>query len=295
MGVLLTGWLGGETANVQMAVPSILVSKVRALRYHWWPVPLACWPPTRLGIRLAAWCCLLPATPACLSVPQTFDHGVICASEQSIVVVDEVRPRFLALAVGPGIADFALCSIGVCKLCLAASTDGSMPAAHFTSAVHACQAAAHKPATCHRSLTPQVYDAVKAELMLRGAYFLKDEEEKDRVGGHGVCGASRVLPRLVAFHCHPCVCMGPAGRVAVMTGPRPVEACGHAVPPHAPRPTATPRCAPPPPSQVRKTIIVNGRLNADIVGQSALRLADLFGIKVPEWTRVIIGEVRWLV
>lgn len=28
----------------------------------------------------------------------------------------------------------------------------------------------------------QVYDAVKAELMLRGAYFLKDEEEKDRVG-----------------------------------------------------------------------------------------------------------------
>ena len=31
----------------------------------------------------------------------------------------------------------------------------------------------------------QVYDAVKAELMLRGAYFLKDEEEKDRVGGFG--------------------------------------------------------------------------------------------------------------
>ncbi len=26
----------------------------------------------------------------------------------------------------------------------------------------------------------QVYDAVKAELMLRGAYFLKDEEEKDK-------------------------------------------------------------------------------------------------------------------
>ncbi len=36
---------------------------------------------------------------------------------------------------------------------------------------------------------------------------------------------------------------------------------------------------------------MNGRLNADVVGQSALRLADLFGLKVPEWTRVIIGEV----
>ncbi|KAI7843832.1 hypothetical protein COHA_002730 [Chlorella ohadii] len=103
-----------ETADIQMAVSSILVSK-------------------------------------------TFDHGVICASEQSIVVVDEV------------------------------------------------------------------YDAVKAELMLRGAYFLKDEEEKDKV---------------------------------------------------------------------RNTIIMNGRLNADVVGQSALRLADLFGLKVPEWTRVIIGEVE---
>lgn len=43
---------------------------------------------------------------------------------------------------------------------------------------------------------------------------------------------------------------------------------------------------------MRKTLIVNGRLNADVVGQSALRLADLFGLKVPEWTRVIIGEVR---
>ena len=55
----------------------------------------------------------------------------------------------------------------------------------------------------------------------------------------------------------------------------------------------TPHCIPPHPTlQVRNTLIVNGRLNADVVGQSAVRLADLFGLKVPEWTRVIIGEVR---
>ncbi|PSC69509.1 bifunctional acetaldehyde-alcohol dehydrogenase [Micractinium conductrix] len=101
-----------ETANIQTAVSSILLSK-------------------------------------------TFDNGVICASEQSVVVVDEV------------------------------------------------------------------YEQVKAEFIRRGAYFLTEEEK----------------------------------------------------------------------GKVRSKIFINGRLNADIVGQSAQKLAKLFGIEVPYWTKVIIGEV----
>ncbi|MGK7901162.1 MAG: aldehyde dehydrogenase family protein, partial [Hormoscilla sp.] len=38
-------------------------------------------------------------------------------------------------------------------------------------------------------------------------------------------------------------------------------------------------------------IIVNGRLNAEIVGQAVTKLAELVGISVPETTRVIVGEV----
>jgi acetaldehyde dehydrogenase/alcohol dehydrogenase len=41
-----------------------------------------------------------------------------------------------------------------------------------------------------------------------------------------------------------------------------------------------------------KLIIVNGRLNADIVGQPVSRLAELAGVNLPEDTRVIIGEVE---
>ncbi|OKH39410.1 bifunctional acetaldehyde-CoA/alcohol dehydrogenase [[Phormidium ambiguum] IAM M-71] len=41
-----------------------------------------------------------------------------------------------------------------------------------------------------------------------------------------------------------------------------------------------------------KLIIVNGRLNAEIVGQPVSKLAELAGIKLPEDTRVIIGEVE---
>lgn len=37
---------------------------------------------------------------------------------------------------------------------------------------------------------------------------------------------------------------------------------------------------------------INGRLNADIVGQSVQRLAEIFGIKVPEWAKVLVAEVR---
>ncbi|MCH5185828.1 MAG: bifunctional acetaldehyde-CoA/alcohol dehydrogenase [Oscillospiraceae bacterium] len=44
--------------------------------------------------------------------------------------------------------------------------------------------------------------------------------------------------------------------------------------------------------KVRKTIIVNGALNAKIVGQKPVTIAELAGIKIPESTRVIIGEVE---
>ncbi|EFW38859.1 bifunctional acetaldehyde-CoA/alcohol dehydrogenase [Treponema phagedenis] len=85
---------------------------------------------------------------------KTFDNGMICASEQSVIVVDSV------------------------------------------------------------------YDAVKKEFLQRGAYFLSPAE-KEKVG---------------------------------------------------------------------KTIIIDGVLNSAIVGQSAYRIAEMSGIKVPEETKVLIGE-----
>ena len=44
--------------------------------------------------------------------------------------------------------------------------------------------------------------------------------------------------------------------------------------------------------KVRKTIIINGALNAKIVGQSAHRIAELAGVSVPEGTKILIGEVE---
>ncbi len=44
--------------------------------------------------------------------------------------------------------------------------------------------------------------------------------------------------------------------------------------------------------KVRRTIIINGALNARIVGQSAYKIASLSGVKVPENTKVLIGEVE---
>ncbi|NCC86456.1 MAG: bifunctional acetaldehyde-CoA/alcohol dehydrogenase [Clostridia bacterium] len=44
--------------------------------------------------------------------------------------------------------------------------------------------------------------------------------------------------------------------------------------------------------KVRKTIIIGGALNAKIVGQSAYTIAALAGVKVPEDTKIIIGEVE---
>ena len=44
--------------------------------------------------------------------------------------------------------------------------------------------------------------------------------------------------------------------------------------------------------KVRKTIIINGSLNAKIVGQSAYKIAQLAGVTVPEETKILIGEVE---
>ena len=44
--------------------------------------------------------------------------------------------------------------------------------------------------------------------------------------------------------------------------------------------------------KVRKTIIINGALNAKIVGQSAHKIAELSGVTVPETTKILIGEVE---
>ncbi len=44
--------------------------------------------------------------------------------------------------------------------------------------------------------------------------------------------------------------------------------------------------------KVRKTIIINGSLNARIVGQSAKKIAELSGVEVPDGTKILIGEVE---
>lgn len=44
--------------------------------------------------------------------------------------------------------------------------------------------------------------------------------------------------------------------------------------------------------KVRKTIIINGSLNAKIVGQSAYKIAQLAKVDVPESTKILIGEVE---
>lgn len=44
--------------------------------------------------------------------------------------------------------------------------------------------------------------------------------------------------------------------------------------------------------RVRKTVIINGALNARIVGQTAKTIADLAGVHVPDGTKILIGEVE---
>ena len=44
--------------------------------------------------------------------------------------------------------------------------------------------------------------------------------------------------------------------------------------------------------KVRKTILINGALNAKIVGQKAAKIAELAGVTVPAGTKILIGEVE---
>ena len=44
--------------------------------------------------------------------------------------------------------------------------------------------------------------------------------------------------------------------------------------------------------KVRKTILINGALNAKIVGQKAHTIAQMAGVDVPESTKILIGEVE---
>ena len=44
--------------------------------------------------------------------------------------------------------------------------------------------------------------------------------------------------------------------------------------------------------KVRKTILINGALNAKIVGQKAAKIAELAGVSVPAGTKILIGEVE---
>jgi len=44
--------------------------------------------------------------------------------------------------------------------------------------------------------------------------------------------------------------------------------------------------------KVRKTILINGALNAKIVGQKAAKIAALAGLTVPESAKILIGEVQ---
>ena len=44
--------------------------------------------------------------------------------------------------------------------------------------------------------------------------------------------------------------------------------------------------------KVRATILINGALNAKIVGQTAHTIAAMAGVEVPEYTKILIGEVE---
>jgi len=44
--------------------------------------------------------------------------------------------------------------------------------------------------------------------------------------------------------------------------------------------------------KVGQTVIINGAVNAKIVGQTAPRIAEMAGVKVPEKTKILIGEVE---
>ena len=173
-----------------------------------------------------------PSSSLCLcNPPPTPRSGVICASEQSVVVVD------------------------------------------------------------------RVYEAVKAEFSRRGAHFLS-EAEKDKA--RQLAGRERgARPAPLGAACF----VQPAGQLlnaeephsATLPCPCHVFPAALTICPHIQHvPTCSASSLLPPcfPAQVRAKMIVDGRLNADIVGQTAQRLGEIFGIAVPEGTKVLIGEVR---
>ncbi|MCH5149709.1 MAG: bifunctional acetaldehyde-CoA/alcohol dehydrogenase [Spirochaetales bacterium] len=51
-------------------------------------------------------------------------------------------------------------------------------------------------------------------------------------------------------------------------------------------------CTPEETEKVRKTILINGALNAKIVGQKPVTIAKLAGFDIPESTKILIGEVE---
>ncbi|MBO5289161.1 MAG: bifunctional acetaldehyde-CoA/alcohol dehydrogenase [Spirochaetales bacterium] len=51
-------------------------------------------------------------------------------------------------------------------------------------------------------------------------------------------------------------------------------------------------CTPDETEKVRKTILINGALNAKIVGQKPVTIAKLAGFDIPESTKILIGEVE---
>lgn len=45
-------------------------------------------------------------------------------------------------------------------------------------------------------------------------------------------------------------------------------------------------------NKVRSTMIINGALNAKIVGQRAPKIAEICGFTVPDTAKILIGEVE---
>ena len=43
---------------------------------------------------------------------------------------------------------------------------------------------------------------------------------------------------------------------------------------------------------MEKFMFPDGKLNANMVGQSACKIAEMAGIKVPDHTKILIGEAK---
>ena len=190
-----------ETANIQTAVSSILLSKtceqssgqgscVRAVQ---WAGRHSCLPASLARELLAASAPRPLPAPASLAPPPAVDNGVICASEQSVVVVDEVRARLPRRPPQLWHAAAAALRLPPTPPLLWARRlprGGGAAAATTTAAPAAaclwqhCRWAGMLNQSINQSLLLQVYEQVKAEFIRRGAYFLT-EEEKGKVGWPG--------------------------------------------------------------------------------------------------------------